>query len=112
MTDEQRARFDRMGRTQVEAFLKEVAVQENDRQAGRQWLSEDEHRRDDSQAEQASLARKAIEEASRAAAAAERAAAAAERQALAAEKANTRATIALVIAIISIVATIAVAFIK
>ena len=66
------------------------------------WLSgkdkEAEERREASGAEQTELARRASD-------AADRAAAAGERQAIAAERANTRATIALMIAIISAIAT-------
>ena len=66
------------------------------------WLSgkdrEAEARREASNAEQMELAKRASE-------AAERATAAAERQAAAAQRANTRATIALIIAIVSVVAT-------
>ena len=79
------------------------------------WLSgkekEAEARREASHAEQMELARRASEaaersasEAERASAAAERSAAAVEGQASASERANTRATIAIMIAIASIVA--------
>jgi len=68
-----------------------------------EWLAQEERGSlalsEASQAEQNAIA-------SRAAVAAERAATAAERAATAAEKANARATIALVIAIVSIAATI------
>jgi hypothetical protein len=88
------------------------------------WLAdkerEAERSREASQAEQIEIARSASNAAERAAAAAERASAAAERQAAAsqrqaeaadrqaeaADRANTRATIALAIAIISIIATV------
>jgi hypothetical protein len=66
------------------------------------WLSgkekQAEARREASNAEQMDIARRALE-------AAERAASEAERQANAAERANTKATIALIIAIVSVVAT-------
>jgi hypothetical protein len=75
-----------------------------------EWLAakDQEERRlsDSSQAEQIEIARAASRAAERAATAAERASAAAERQAVAAERANKRATTALVIASISIIATI------
>ena len=71
------------------------------------WLSaqekEAEARREASNSEQIELARRAASEAHRASAAAERSAIAAERQAGAVERANARATIALVIAVASII---------
>jgi hypothetical protein len=73
------------------------------------WLAEKEREAarlsEASQAEQIEIARTASLAAQRAATAAERASAAAERQATAAERANTKATIALAIAIISMIAT-------
>jgi hypothetical protein len=82
------------------------------------WLAakdrEADIRTEASQSEQIEIARRASATAERAADAAERASAAAERQAVAAERAateavraNKRATIALVIAVISIIATAA-----
>jgi septal ring factor EnvC (AmiA/AmiB activator) len=75
-----------------------------------EWLAikDQEERRliASSQSEQMDIARAASAAAERAAAAAERASVAAERKAVAAERANTRATIALAIAIISIIATV------
>jgi hypothetical protein len=76
-----------------------------------QWLEEqsrgDERKREAFNSEQIEIARTASAAAERAAAAAERQAAAAEIAAAEARRANKRATTALVIAMISIVATAA-----
>jgi hypothetical protein len=74
-----------------------------------EWLAskdqESKRLEDIVQTEQIAIARAASKAAERAADAAERASAAAERQAIAAERANKRATIALIIAIASVIST-------
>jgi hypothetical protein len=103
------AEFDRKGEPEVRLLMANHRFNLEWEMAAIKWLSaksqEAGRLRDASDAEQIEIARAASKAAERSAVAAERASAAAERQAAAAERANTRATIALAIAIISILAT-------
>jgi cysteinyl-tRNA synthetase len=105
-----RERLEKLGPAQIRLLLSNGGWPNNLNIQAIEWLAEKDQEsarlKDASQAEQAELAKEANAAASRAASAAERAAEAAERQAIAAEKANTRATIALAIAIVSIIATV------
>jgi hypothetical protein len=90
----------KMGRDRVRAGLDHGTIPPAFVSLSWDWLSEQEaeekRRLEVSTSEQIEIARRASE-------AADRAASAAERQARAAERANTRATIALAIAILSII---------
>ena len=111
------AELEKMGRTEARSRLDHGTISPAFAHITWAWLAEkereDERRRDTFNSEQIEIARvaslaaeAAAKEAARASAAAERQAAAAERQATAAERANRRATIALVIAIASMITTI------
>jgi hypothetical protein len=95
--EQHRAGMEQAGVTNVREDLKQGRIPPAYRYSASRWLAEKEReenlRRDASISEQMELMR--------------RASSAAERQAIAAERANTRATIALVIAIISMAVTIA-----
>lgn len=89
------ARFEREGEEKVRDNLAAGVYLQDTAKLAEEWL-----RRHD-QSRQAELASRAADAALRAAAAASRAAIAAERQAVAAERANTRTTVALIIAAIT-----------
>ena len=103
------ADLERRGVNQVRSELERGTLSPAAVHPASAWLAEkdkeDERRKEASNAEQMELARRASDAAERAAEAAERSAVAAEREATAVEKANKRATLALVIAIVSIIAT-------
>jgi hypothetical protein len=98
-----------LGKTQVRSMLND-GLPLSLLHITRKWLADKELDSERLEAasteEQIAIACSAKEAAWTAARAAERASSAAERQAVAAERANTRATIVLAIAIISIIATI------
>jgi phage terminase Nu1 subunit (DNA packaging protein) len=102
------AELERMGVSLVRSDLEQGKIPPHWLNLTATWLStkdrEAEARRAASSVEQMELMRTATEAAERASAAAERSAAAAEKQASASERANTRSTIAIIIAIISAVA--------
>jgi hypothetical protein len=103
------AQLEGMGASLVRSDLEGGKIQPHWVSLTATWLSRKEKDaealREASHAEQMELARQASEAAERSASDAERALAAAERQASASERANTRATIALIIAFFSVVAT-------
>jgi hypothetical protein len=96
LTPEQERQFiaelEHMGETQARSNMDRGKISPAYVSLTAKWLGEQERRREESQSEQIELMR--------------RASAAAERQARAAERANTRSTIALAIAIFSMIITI------
>jgi hypothetical protein len=60
MTEEQRAQFDRMGRTLVLGLFAEAALQETTKRAAYEWISEDDRRIERRTSDAARNARHAI----------------------------------------------------
>ena len=119
-TEEMFACFERDGEDAVRKALAIGKYLPNDDAVAKEWLRRKDHARAEAfQAEQVATAKRAADAAESSASAAEKAAAAAREQAEAAlthagliEGANRRATIALVIAAISLISSIMIAFLK